>query len=586
MLIELLLRTRPPYLKGRFGVLPMASKTNIVRGKHGPLVGAIDQGTSSTRFLVFASKTSELIAFHQTEIQQVFPSDGWVEEDPHEIVASVHECIEKTVDKLKALEIDHRDIVALGVANQRETTIVWDKNTGKPLYNAIVWLDNRTVGTVEGLLSKTPGHDKNYLKRKCGLPLSTYFSAVKLKWLMDNVPEIKEAMDQGRCMFGTVDSWLIYNFTGGTNGGVHITDVTNASRTMLMDIETLKWDNFLCKFFGVPMSILPKICSSSEIYGRMCEGPLLGVPISGCLGDQSAALVGQLCFDIGEAKCTYGTGCFLLCNTGLEIVQSSHGLLTTVAYKLGPKRPVQYAVEGSVAIAGAAVRWLRDNLGLLNSSGDIEKVARTVGSTHGVYFVPAFSGLYAPYWEPDARGIICGLTQFTTRAHIARATLEAVCFQVRDILDSMDRDSGTRLKQLLVDGGMAVNDLLMQLQADLLGIPVVRPQMAETTALGAAIAAGAADGIDVWSLDSRNFPKVTTDVFEPSILPAEREQRFAKWKDAVSRSKHWQEVNPDEAKKKQQGKSWWLMSSIPAGIFITSSFATLLLAKACAKLPN
>ncbi|KAH6929652.1 hypothetical protein HPB50_003793 [Hyalomma asiaticum] len=339
-------------------------------------------------------------------------------------------------------------MMALGVANQRETTIVWDKNTGKPLYNAIVWLDNRTAGTVESLLLKIPGHDKNYLKKKCGLPLSTYFSAVKLKWLMENVPEVKDAMDQGCCMFGTVDSWLMYNFTGGTNGGVHITDVTNASRTMLMDIETLKWDNFLCK---------------------------------------------------------YGTGCFLLCNTGLE---------------------------GSVAIAGAAVRWLRDNLGLLNSSGEIEKVARTVGSTHGVYFVPAFSGLYAPYWEPDARGIICGLTQFTTRAHIARATLEAVCFQVRDILDSMDRDSGTRLKQLLVDGGMAVNDLLMQLQADLLGIPVVRPQMAETTALGAAIAAGAADGIDVWSLDSRNFPKVTTDVFEPSILPA----GHGRWMKALSSS--------------------------------------------------
>lgn len=531
----------------------MATKSNFVRSKHGPLVGAIDQGTSSTRFLVFASRTSELIAYHQTEIQHVLPNDGWVEEDPSEILKSVHECIEKTVDKLKALEIDPSDIKALGVSNQRETTIVWDKRTGNPLYNAIVWLDNRTMGTVESLLEKVPHHDKDFLKKKCGLPLSTYFSAVKLKWLMDNVPEVQKAIAEGVCMFGTVDSWLIYNFTGGIRGGVHMTDVTNASRTMLMDIETLQWDHYLCKFFGVPMSILPKIHSSSEIYGKMCEGPLMGVPISGCLGDQSAALVGQLCFDIGQAKCTYGTGCFLLCNTGLEMVQSSHGLLTTVAYKLGPKRPVQYAVEGSVAIAGAAVRWLRDNLSLISSSAEIEKVARTVGSTHGVYFVPAFSGLYAPHWQPDARGIICGLTQFTTRAHIARATLEAVCFQVREILDAMDHDSGTRLKQLLVDGGMAVNDLLMQLQADLLGIPVVRPQMPETTALGAAIAAGAAEGIDVWSLDSRNFPKITTDVFEPSILPAEREQRFSKWKDAVSRSLHWQEVNPEEAKRKQQG---------------------------------
>lgn len=564
----------------------MATKSNFVRSKHGPLVGAIDQGTSSTRFLVFASKTSELIAYHQTEIQHVLPNDGWVEEDPSEILKSVHECIEKTVDKLRALEIDPSDIKALGVSNQRETTIVWDKRTGNPLYNAIVWLDNRTMGTVEDLLAKVPNHDKDFLKKKCGLPLSTYFSAVKLKWLMDNVPEVQKAIAEDRCMFGTVDSWLIYNFTGGARGGVHMTDVTNASRTMLMDIETLQWDHYLCKFFGIPMSILPKIHSSSEIYGKMCEGSLMGVPISGCLGDQSAALVGQLCFDIGQAKCTYGTGCFLLCNTGLEMVQSSHGLLTTVAYKLGPKRPVQYAVEGSVAIAGAAVRWLRDNLSLISSSAEIEKVARTVGSTHGVYFVPAFSGLYAPHWQPDARGIICGLTQFTTRAHIARATLEAVCFQVREILDAMDHDSGTRLKQLLVDGGMAVNDLLMQLQADLLGIPVVRPQMPETTALGAAIAAGAAEGIDVWSLDSRNFPKITTDVFEPSILPAEREQRFSKWKDAVSRSLHWQEVNPEEAKRKQQGRSWWVMSSIPAGLFVTSSFATLMLANAWAKLPN
>ncbi|KAH9368310.1 hypothetical protein HPB48_008024 [Haemaphysalis longicornis] len=502
----------------------MATKSNFVRSKHGPLVGAIDQGTSSTRFLVFASKTSELIAYHQTEIQHVLPNDGWVEEDPSEILKSVHECIEKTVDKLRALEIDPSDIKALGVSNQRETTIVWDKRTGNPLYNAIVWLDNRTMGTVEDLLAKVPNHDKDFLKKKCGLPLSTYFSAVKLKWLMDNVPEVQKAIAEDRCMFGTVDSWLIYNFTGGARGGVHMTDVTNASRTMLMDIETLQWDHYLCKFFGIPMSILPKIHSSSEIYGKMCEGSLMGVPISGVSGKKFFFFFFPFPFSCNEmqacAQALYGTGCFLLCNTGLEMVQSSHGLLTTVAYKLGPKRPVQYAVEGSVAIAGAAVRWLRDNLSLISSSAEIEKVARTVGSTHGVYFVPAFSGLYAPHWQPDARGIICGLTQFTTRAHIARATLEAVCFQVREILDAMDHDSGTRLKQLLVDGGMAVNDLLMQLQADLLGIPVVRPQMPETTALGAAIAAGAAEGIDVWSLDSRNFPKITTDVFEPSILPA------------------------------------------------------------------
>ncbi|XP_029832359.2 glycerol kinase isoform X1 [Ixodes scapularis] len=559
-------------------VQPMASPTKIVSGKHGPLVGAIDQGTSSTRFLTFASKTSELIAYHQVEIEHILPKDGWVEEDPMEILNSVYECIENTVEKLKDLEIDPRDIKAIGVSNQRETTIVWDKVTGKPLHNAIVWLDNRTTDTVEHLLDKIPGHDKEYLKKKCGLPLSTYFSAVKLVWLLENIPGVKQAVEDGRCMFGTVDTWILFNLTGGTKGGVHVTDVTNASRTMLMDIETLMWDEYLCNFFGVPMSVLPSIRSSSEIYGMLCDGPLAGVPISGCLGDQSAALVGQLCFNIGQAKCTYGTGCFLLYNTGLEIVQSNHGLLTTVAYKLGPNRPVQYALEGSVAIAGAAVRWLRDNLSIINSSSEVEKLALTVNSSHGVCFVPAFAGLYAPYWQPDARGIICGLTQFTTKAHIARATLEAVCFQVREILDAMDSDTGVALKQLLVDGGMAVNELLMRLQADLLGICVVRPQMSETTALGAAIAAGAAEGINVWSLDSNKFPSVTTDVFEPSILPTERESRYAKWKDAVRRSMHWQDT-PDDANRKRQGSQWWILSSIPAGAFIMASFATLLVAQ-------
>ncbi|KAG0424847.1 hypothetical protein HPB47_027948, partial [Ixodes persulcatus] len=449
----------------------------------------------------------------------------------------------------------------IGVSNQRETTIVWDKVTGKPLHNAIdssVCVFCFVFNSAATLLSTLV---RSYLcfQKKCGLPLSTYFSAVKLVWLLENIPEVKQAVDDGRCMFGTVDTWILFNLTGGTKGGVHITDVTNASRTMLMDIETLMWDEYLCNFFGVPMSVLPSIRSSSEIYGMLCDGPLAGVPISGCLGDQSAALVGQLCFNIGQAKCTYGTGCFLLYNTGLEhqctfffqIVQSNHGLLTTVAYKLGPNRPVQYALEGSVAIAGAAVRWLRDNLSIINSSSEVEKLALTVNSSHGVCFVPAFAGLYAPYWQPDARGIICGLTQFTTKAHIARATLEAVCFQVREILDAMDSDTGVALKQLLVDGGMAVNELLMRLQADLLGICVVRPQMSETTALGAAIAAGAAEGIDVWSLDSNKFPSVTTDVFEPSILPTERESRYAKWKDAVRRSMHWQDT-PDDANRKRQ----------------------------------
>ncbi|XP_064471144.1 glycerol kinase 3-like isoform X1 [Ornithodoros turicata] len=556
----------------------MTSLNGVVSGKHGPLVGAIDQGTSSSRFLVFASKTSELIAYHQIEVEQSYPKEGWVEEDPYEILGSVHTCIEKTMEKLVDLEIDPKDIKAIGVTNQRETTIVWDNVTGKPLYNAIIWLDNRTVQTVERLLDKVPGHDKDFLRQKCGLPLSTYFSAVKLVWLLENVPEVQNAVRKGRCMFGTVDSWLLYNFTGGCKGGVHLTDVTNASRTMLMDIETLQWDTYLCKFFDIPQSILPEIRSSSEIYGAMCEGPLAGVPISGCLGDQSAALVGQLCFSIGQAKCTYGTGCFLLCNTGLEVVYSTHGLLTTVAYKLGPNRPAHYALEGSVAIAGAAIRWLRDNLGIINTSAEVEKLARTVSGTHGVYFVPAFSGLYAPYWVPDARGIICGLTQFTTKAHIARAALEAVSFQVREILDCIDKDTGAGLKDLLVDGGMAVNDVLMQIQADVLGIPVVRPQMPETTALGAAIAAGAAEGIGVWRLDKDGFPKITTDIFEPAVLPDEREQRYSKWKDAVLRCMHWEDITVQDGIRRRLGSNWWRLSFLPIELFILSSFGMLVLA--------
>nr|XP_009289973.1 glycerol kinase isoform X6 [Danio rerio] len=527
----------------------MAASSNRIM--LGPLVAAIDQGTSSTRFLVFNAKTAELLSHHQVEIKQSFPKEGWVEEDPKEILQSVYECMDRTCEKLTQLNIDVSNIKAVGVTNQRETTLVWDKQTGEPLYNAIVWLDLRTQSTVERLINKTPGKNKNHLKDKTGLPISTYFSAVKLRWLMDNVEKVHEAVLSHRAMFGTVDSWLIWCLTGGKNGGVHCTDVTNASRTMLFNIHTMDWDPELCIYFDIPMGILPKVRSSSEIYGlmkissKLKSGPLTGVPISGCLGDQSAALVGQMCFKDGQAKNTYGTGCFLLKNVGTKPVMSDHGLLTTVAYKLGRDKPACYALEGSVAIAGAVVRWLKDNLGIIQTSTELEKLAADVGTSYGCYFVPAFSGLYAPYWEPSARGIICGLTQFTNRSHLAFAALEAVCFQTREILDAMNQDSGINLSQLQVDGGMTSNRLLMQLQADILCIPVVKPSMPETTALGAAMAAGAAEGVSVWSLNPEDLTEVTSEKFEPQINPeAESELRYARWKKAVQRAMNWETIEP------------------------------------------
>ncbi|XP_042175345.1 glycerol kinase-like [Oncorhynchus tshawytscha] len=543
----------------------------------GPLVAAIDQGTSSTRFLVFNAKTAELLSHHQVEINQSFPKEGWVEEDPKEILQSVYECMERTCEKLTQLNIDISNIKAIGVTNQRETTLVWDKETGEPLYNAIVWLDLRTQSTVERLINKTPGRNKNHLKHKTGLPISTYFSAVKLRWLMDNVDEVAEAVLTHRAMFGTVDSWLIWCLTGvlGKSGGVHCTDVTNASRTMLFNIHTLDWDPELCNYFDIPMEILPKVRSSSEIYGLMKSGSLSGIPISGCLGDQSAALVGQMCFQEGQAKNTYGTGCFLLRNTGAKPVMSDHGLLTTVAYKLGRDKPACYALEGSVAIAGAVVRWLKDNLGIIQTSTELEKLAASVGTSYGCYFVPAFSGLYAPYWEPSARGIICGLTQFTNKSHLAFAALEAVCFQTREILDAMNQDSGIPLTQLQVDGGMTSNRLLMQLQADILCIPVVKPSMPETTALGAAMAAGAAEGVSVWSLRPEDLSEVTSEKFEPQINPEESEFRYARWKKAVQRAMNWETTEPISNGNGETS----IFSSVPLGFYILGSMLMLIGAK-------
>uniref|UniRef100_A0A8C5F6B2 glycerol kinase n=1 Tax=Gadus morhua TaxID=8049 RepID=A0A8C5F6B2_GADMO len=499
--------------------------------------------------LVFNSKTAELLSHHQVEIKQSFPKEGWVEEDPKEILQSVYECMDRTCEKLTQLNIDISNIKAIGVTNQRETTIVWDKETGEPLYNAIVWLDLRTQSTVERLISKTPGRNKNHLKHKTGLPISTYFSAVKLKWLMDNVEEVHRAVVSKRAMFGTVDSWIIWCLTGGRSGGVHCTDVTNASRTMLFNIHTLDWDPELCKYFDIPMEILPKVRSSSEIYGLMVSAHRPPT----CLGDQSAALVGQI-----------GSGC---------PVMSDHGLLTTVAYKLGRDKPACYALEGSVAIAGAVVRWLQDNLGIIQTSEELEKMAASVGTSYGCYFVPAFSGLYAPYWEPSARGIICGLTQFTNRKHVAFAALEAVCFQTREILDAMNQDSGIPLSQLQVDGGMTSNRLLMQLQADILCIPVVKPSMPETTALGAAMAAGSAEGVSVWSLRPEDLSEVTSEKFEPQINPEESEFRYARWKKAVEKSKNWETTEPVA-----NGETS-IFCSVPLGFYIIGSMLMLVGAK-------
>ncbi|XP_006617527.1 glycerol kinase isoform X3 [Apis dorsata] len=483
---------------------------------------------------VFDVLHRKVLASHQIEIKQKYPQEGWVEQDPKEILEAVIECIKKTIEKLKDININVSDIKAIGITNQRETTLMWDKNTGEPLHNAIVWLDMRTTTTLEDILDSVPNktRNKNYLKPLCGLPMSPYFSALKIRWLIDNIPRVKHAIDEERCAFGTIDTWLIWNLT---KGQLHVTDVSNASRTMLMNIESLKWDPLLCRFFGIPQHILPEIRSSAEVYTTISNPEVLaGVPIAGCVGDQQGALLGQLCLKPGQAKATYGTGCFLLYNTGSIKVDSTQGLITTIAYKIG-KNSATYALEGSVAVAGAALSWLRDNIQLFNNITQSQDMAEHVRSSGDVYFVPAFSGLYAPYWQQDARGVICGITEDTQQYHIIRAALEAVCFQTRDILEAMVKDSGTKLTTLQVDGGMTVNNLLMQLQADLTGINVVRPNMVETTALGAAILAGVGVGlIDINDVDASQVTE-----FSPSIEEDERDLRYSKWKMAVERSMKW-----------------------------------------------
>jgi len=495
------------------------------------LVGSIDQGTSSSRFMVFEAGTGVVVGQHQLEVKQLFPHESWVEQDPLELLATVEACVAAVVADLARDGVPLSRIRCLGITNQRETAVVWSKTTGKPLYNAVVWCDARN-GVQVGQLHAKYGQD--HLRPKCGLPLATYFSATKLVWLLENVPEVAAAGASGDLMFGTVDSWLVWNLTGGLQGGRHLTDVTNASRTMLMDINSLEWDQELKQFFNLPDGLhLPTIQASSSNFGSLFSGPLKGLPILGVVGDQQAALLGQGCVSSGEAKNTYGTGCFMLYNTGKAPVTSTHGLLTTVAYQVEGEA-ASYALEGSVAVAGLALRWLRDNLGMITDYSQAYELAAQVERTGGVYFVPAFSGLFAPHWRSDARGTLCGLTAHTTRQHISRAVLEAVCFQVAEIFRAMVADSGCEPKQFLVDGGMTGSPLLLQLQANLLGCDVAKPAMKEVTALGAAVAAGVTAG--VWTLGTK-MGDVT--VYRSEIDEKERERKTGRWKMAVERSLGW-----------------------------------------------
>ncbi len=499
-------------------------------------IAAIDQGTTSTRCMVFNHK-GQPVGVHQLEHEQFYPKPGWVEHDPMEIWHNTEDVVR---DGLRKAGAAAKDIAAVGITNQRETTVVWDRRTGQPFHNAIVWQDTRTDRFINQL-GKDGGKDR--FRKKVGLPLATYFSGPKIQWLLENVEGLRQAASEGHALFGCIDTWLIWNLTGGVDEGKHITDVTNASRTMLMNLESLDWDDEICEIMSIPKSMLPKICSSSEIYGHTLEaGPFEGVVrVAGDLGDQHAATVGQTCFDPGEAKNTYGTGCFMLLNTGEEIVQSEHGLLTTLCYQFGKEKPV-YALEGSIAITGALVQWLRDNLKMIDSIPEIENLAKTVEDNGGIYFVPAFSGLFAPYWRTDARGVIVGLTRYINRGHIARAVLEATAFQTREVLDAMNADSGVALKALKVDGGMVQNDLLMQFQADVLGVPVIRPMVPETTALGAAYAAGYAIGFwetvdemrDNWQVDKS---------WQPDPKSEAKTKLYAQWKKAVTRTFDWEDWN-------------------------------------------
>jgi glycerol kinase len=495
-------------------------------------IGAIDQGTTSTRFIIF-DRSGKIISSAQEEHEQIYPKPGWVEHNPEEIWQRTQSVV---THAMQSAGLKPSNLAAIGITNQRETTVVWNKKTGRPVYNAIVWQDTRVAPAVAEFSSRG-GQDR--YRAKTGLPLATYFSGLKIRWILENVRGARQQAESGELICGTIDTFLIWHLTGGPSGGVHVTDVSNASRTQLMELGALQWDKGILKDFGIPEKILPKIASSSQVYGQARFSAVQDVPISGVLGDQQAALVGQVCFKPGETKNTYGTGCFMLLNTGEKVVHSKFGLITTVAYQLGSK-PAHYALEGSIAITGALVQWVRDNLGLIASSSEIESLARGVEDNGGVYFVPAFSGLYAPYWKDSARGVIAGLTRYVNKGHLARAVLEATAFQVREVAEAMVKDSGMALDYLRVDGGMVRNDLLMQFQADILGIPIVRPAVSETTALGACYAAGLAVGFFKntdelcanWAVEQR---------WEPKMEQSSRERLYHFWKKAVTRSFDWVE---------------------------------------------
>jgi glycerol kinase len=494
-------------------------------------VGALDQGTTSTRFMIF-DHSGTVVGVDQKEHEQIFPKPGWVEHNAEEIWQRSQEVIKGGLAKAGC---SASDLAAIGVTNQRETAVVWEKATGKPVYNAIVWQDTRT-DTICNELERDGGQDR--LRAKTGLPLATYFSGPKVKWILDNVAGVREKAEAGEVLFGNIDSWLIWNLTGGPDGGVHVTDVTNASRTLMMNLKTLDWDPEILQILGVPRAMLPSIRSSSQVYGE-CRGALAGIAVAGDLGDQQAALFGQTCFAVGEAKNTYGTGNFLLLNTGTSPVPSKSGLLTTLAYKIG-EQPAVYCLEGSIAITGALVQWMRDNLGLIKTSAEIEQLAASVDDNGGAYFVPAFSGLFAPYWKSDARGVIAGLTRYVTKGHLARAALEATAWQTREVVDAMNADSGVALTSLRVDGGMVYNELLMQFQSDVLGVPVIRPKVAETTSLGACYAAGYAVGF--WSKEEELRANWGVDhTWEPKMEAAERDREYRLWKKAVTRTFDWVE---------------------------------------------
>ncbi|UBM57834.1 glycerol kinase GlpK [Marinilongibacter aquaticus] len=495
-------------------------------------IAAIDQGTTSTRCIIF-NKKGEMVSVGQKEHRQIFPKPGWVEHDPNEIWKNTMEVI--AASRIND-NISVREIAACGITNQRETAVVWNKRTGRAYYNAIVWQDTRVGKRVDSLEAEI---GSAWFKEKTGLPLATYFSGLKVQWMLEHVEGLREDAENGFALFGNMDTFLVWHLTGGTNGGLHLTDVTNASRTQLMNIHQMKWDKEILDILNIPAAMLPEIRPSSEVYGEIASEVMQGVPLSGILGDQQAALVGQTCYAPGEAKNTYGTGCFMLMNTGQKAIPSEFGLLTTVAYQFG-EEPVHYALEGSVAIAGALVQWLRDNLGIIKHSSDIQKLAETVEDNGGTYFVPAFSGLYAPYWNNNARGIIAGLTSFVNKGHIARAVLEATAYQTRAVLEAMEKDSGIEIKSLRVDGGMTVNELLMQFQSDILDVEVIRPKMIETTALGAAYAAGFAVGYwnnfedlrQNWGIDKK---------WTAQMEATQRQAYYAGWEKAVARSLDWEE---------------------------------------------